>query len=113
MSNSIWHDKLAKFFPNKFELDDIEHEFDTKVNQGLEPITALMLVTTNYLTSEFETYNVPVGAYQRLFREHYTESKFDYSHVLAWAKVVNEFGVEPADANWQAIMPDLPDNQLK
>ncbi|QEA58152.1 hypothetical protein FGL75_09615 (plasmid) [Weissella hellenica] len=113
-NDSIWHEQLAKFFNYKrFKIFDIEAEFDDRVNEGLEPKTALMLVTQDYLKLKLSSYNVPVVEYQQLFRERYTEAKFDYDHVLAWAKLVNEFGIEPANAHWDSLMPILLDDMLE
>lgn len=113
-NDSIWHEQLAKFFNYKrFKIFDIEAEFDERVNEGLGPKTVLMLVTQNYLALKLSSYNVPVVDYQQLFREHYTEAKFDYDHVLAWAKLVNEFGIEPANAHWDSLMPNLLDDMLE
>lgn len=113
-NGSIWHEQLAKFFNYKrFKIFDIEAEFDERVNQGLEPKTALMLVTQEYLKSELELRHVALVDYQQLFREHYIEAKFDYDHVLAWAKLVNEFGIEPANAHWDSLMPNLLDDMLE
>lgn len=62
---------------------------------------------------KLSSYNVPVVDYQQLFIEHYTEYLFDYDHVLAWAKLVDEFGIEPANAHWSSLVPDLLDDVIE
>ena len=47
---------------------------------------------------KLSSYNVPVVDYQQLFREHYTE---------------DEFGIEPANAHWSSLMPDLLDDVIE
>lgn len=69
-----------------------------------------MFVSQNYLYSVFIKNDVQVVDYQMLFKNHYMEIKFDYEDVVAWAKLVNEFGVVPANANWCSLLDKLPDN---